>query len=197
MSETRDVFAQAVRAVEEASIVYAVFGGVAVWEYGDRRPTKDIDFLLCPADADRALEALGAFGFSIERTDPAWLYKARKDDVNVDVIFEVAGGDVPCEAVLSRRRRATVEGIEMNVIAPEDLILIKLAVIKPHRPWDWFDALAVLKATAANLDWEYLVERSHSNPERLLSLLLFARTSGHGEGVPNAVPARLAREARL
>lgn len=197
MNATLEIFAAAVQTMEEHNIDYGVFGGIAVWEYGQKRDTKDIDLLLRPPDADRALGALAARGFATERTDPIWLYKATKDDVNVDMIFEVAGGNVPCETVLARKRRATIEGIPMNVIGPEDLILIKMAVIKTRRAWDWFDALAVLKGSGGNLDWDYMIERSQANLERLLSLLLFAKTAGCAEQVPDEVLRRLAEMVGL
>jgi len=192
MEQTLEVFAEAIRTMETAGVEYGVFGGVAVWGYGQRRATKDIDFLICPQDADAALDALSQAGFSTERTDPAWLYKADKDGVSVDVIFEVAGGEVPCERVLERRRRVTIEGIDMNVIAPEDVILIKLAVIRAERCWDWFDSVGVLKSSGGELDWDYLIERSRVNPHRLLSLLLYAKTAGCENEVPDGILRRLA-----
>lgn len=197
MTETLNLFTEAVRAVEEAGINYAVFGGIAVWEYGPRRDTKDIDFLVCPSDADGTLAVLERAGFEVERTDPAWLYKATKNDVDVDLIFEVAGGEVPCERVLARKRRATIGGIEMDVISPEDLVAIKLAVIKPHRCWDWYDAISVLKGTGGKLDWDYLIERCGPDIQRLLGLLLFAKTAGCDAEVPEDVLKRLARLAGL
>lgn len=192
MTDTLGVFADSIHAMEEAGIDYGVFGGIAIWEYGVRRDTKDIDLLIAPADAEPALQALAARGFAVERTDPAWLFKAAKNGVDVDIIFEVAGGRVQCEVVLARRRRTIIEGIQMTVIAPEDLIVIKMAVIAAHRCWDWFDALAVIKGSGGNLDWDYMIERSRDNLERLLSLLLFAKSAGCDDEVPDSVLAELA-----
>lgn len=190
--EIFEIFAEATRVLDGENIPYVVFGGVAVWGYGQRRPTKDIDLLLCPADAERALDALAAHGFETSRLDPKWLYKAARNGASVDLIFEVAGGYMPCDSVLARSRRMEVQGVSMNIIGPEDLILIKMAVIQPDRCADWFDSIAVIKGTGGRLDWDYLIDRSGSNLERLLSLLLYAKTAGCEKEVPEATLRRLA-----
>lgn len=192
MEEHFKVFTQATTALEATGIEYVVFGGIAVWGYGQRRFTKDIDLLLRPADADRALNALTAQGFATVKTDPTWLYKASKDGASVDIVFEVARGYVSCDEVLDRAQRATIDGVELPVISPEDLILVKLAVIKSIRADDWFDCIAVIKGTGGQLDWSYMVEHSRSDPRRLLSLLLFAKTAGCEDEVPDQVIHELA-----
>ncbi|RJQ53290.1 MAG: hypothetical protein C4521_08485 [Actinobacteria bacterium] len=197
MDKVFEVFAEAARVLEDAAIDNCVFGGVAVWGYGRRRPTKDIDFLVCGEDAERALAVLAKAGFEPERTDPTWIYKATKNGVTIDLIFEVAGGEVPCEAVIARRRTMTIEGVHLHVIAPEDLVAVKLAVIKARRPADWYDAVLVIKGTGGRLDWDYLALRSSSHLRRLLSLLLFAQSDCCPDEIPEEVIRRLARETRL
>ncbi len=197
MDKVFEIFGEAARILNEAGVETCVMGGVAVWGYGRRRPTHDIDFLVCDEDADRALEALGEAGYRIERTDPHWIYKAFKDHVLVDIIFEVAGGEVPCRDVIDRRRKMTIEGIELDVISPEDLVAIKLAVFKPRRPADWYDAVLVIKGTGGKLDWDYLIMRSQAHPRRLLSLLLFAEEDCCAKEIPEEVLSRLAKETRI
>ena len=42
---------------------HAICGGVAVTIHGATRSTKDIDILIAPADADKAVEAVRAIGY--------------------------------------------------------------------------------------------------------------------------------------
>jgi hypothetical protein len=52
------------RALHEATIPYAVCGGVAVTIHGATRTTKDIDLLVLRADLPRVLEAVRPLGFA-------------------------------------------------------------------------------------------------------------------------------------
>src|SRR5512141_2835005 len=82
-----EVFKQGAMALDRGHVPYVVGGGIAVWAYGRKRWTKDIDLFVKPEDAGRALDALAVAGFRTEMTDPIWLYKAFKRDVLVDIIF--------------------------------------------------------------------------------------------------------------
>src|SRR6185436_548858 len=67
------VLGEAVLALERGEVPYAVIGGVASSGLGRQRATRDIDFLVKPEDARRALTALAGAGFRTEETDPRWL----------------------------------------------------------------------------------------------------------------------------
>src|SRR5205823_2840344 len=58
--------AAAASALEEAGIAYGLMGGLAASVYGRPRATEDIDFLVKPTEAKRALDALGEAGFETE-----------------------------------------------------------------------------------------------------------------------------------
>src|SRR5437899_2401367 len=79
-------------AVHGAGIAYALMGGIASAALGRHRWTHDIDFFVRPEDARPALQALEQAGFRTEETDQAWLYKAFREDILVDVIFSAKGG---------------------------------------------------------------------------------------------------------
>jgi len=185
------VLARTVRVVESLGIPHAFMGGMASAVHGRDRLTHDIDLLVRRQDADRLLDALAADGFQTERRDEAWLYKATMDGVLVDVIFEAGAGPEDIELddeMLARTTRASIGGLSVRVIGPEDLLVIKALAHKERRSRHWFDALALL-ASGQQLDWDYLVRRARIAPERVASLLLYAR--GEHLTVPDEVLAAL------
>jgi predicted nucleotidyltransferase len=154
-----------------AGLDFAVIGGVASAGYGRARWTKDIDVFCRPEDAEGALDALAAGGFDVERTNPAWIYKAFCDGVQVDLIFKSKGLYLD-DRMLDRLQTVAVAGVEFLAIAPEDLVVMKALIHDEESPRHWHDALAVL--AAAPLDWDYLLERARSGPNRVLALLHYA-----------------------
>jgi hypothetical protein len=152
-------------------------GGLASAALGRPRWTHDIDVFVTPEDAGRVLQALADAGFKTQQTDPAWLYKALKEDVLVDVIFLSDGQVVLDDEMVHRARSASADDTRLPVMAAEDLIVIKALVHKERSPRHWFDALALLRRE--DLDWDYLLRRARQyGPLRILSLLYYARSNG-------------------
>jgi predicted nucleotidyltransferase len=188
----RRVLAQAIRVAEATGLPHAFMGGIASTTLGRPRWTHDVDLLVRPRDARAVLRAFADAGFATEETDQAWLYKATRDGVLVDVIFESTGGIVLDDEMLARVRPARFDGLRLSVLAPEDLLVIKAIVHREHRQRHWFDALALVES--GELDWEYLLRRAAPNPRRVASLLLYAQTDGLA--VPDWVVEELLAKAR-
>ena len=172
----RRVLAEAIRVAESTGLPHAFMGGIASTALGRPRWTHDVDLLVRPGDARAMLRAFAAAGFDTEETDQTWLYKATRDGVLVDVVFESTGGIVLDDEMLSRVRPASFDGLRLSVLAPEDLLVIKAIVHREHRQRHWFDALALVET--GELDWPYLLRRAEPNPRRVASLLLYAQTDG-------------------
>jgi hypothetical protein len=177
----RRVLAEVVGLADASGIPYAVMGGIAASALGRERWTHDIDLFVRPEDAGRLLERFAAAGFSTEERDPEWLFKASRGPVVVDVIFQVAvdaaARPIEFDEQMARRvRRAEFLGVQLPVIPPEDLIVIKAVVHKEFRARHWFDALGLI--AAGGLDWAYLLRRADAGWLRVLSLLLYARSDG-------------------
>lgn len=179
----------AVEIVENSGIPYALIGGLATKSLGRPRVTHDIDFFVKPDDAERLLQALEKEGYTSQRRDPFWLFKAWKDDILVDVIFKSSGDIYFDEEVQSHVRRVNINGRYINAISPEDFVVIKAAAHQEHNPHHWHDALAVLKQ--GNLDWEYLFKRAKHAPRRVLALLIYAQSNDIA--VPHDMIRRLYR----
>lgn len=183
------VLFEAIDIIERSGIPYALIGGVAAKSLGRPRVTHDIDLFVRPDDAERVLEVLEAKGFTSQKRDPYWLFKAWRENILVDVIFKSSGDIYFDEEVRSHVRRVPYLGRYVNAISPEDFIVIKAAAHQEHNPHHWHDALAVLKQ--GNIEWEYLLKRAKHAPRRILALLIYGQSNDIA--VPNDVIERLYR----
>lgn len=175
----------ALNALARSGVPFAALGGLASSVMGRHRWTHDIDLFVRPEDADAALDALQSAGFTVQRLNSHWIYKAMLDDVVVDVIFRAKGDLTYDDDMIERTWVADFKGRPLPVLAPEDLVVIKAIVHDEETPRHWFDALGVLKS--ATLDWDYLEHRARVSPRRVLSLLLYALSADH------VVPTRVLR----
>lgn len=179
----------ALDALEEANVESALIGGVATSGLGRPRATHDIDIFVRPEDAGAALDALAKKGFTTEKTDTMWLFKAWKEEILVDIIFK-SRGDIYFDSEMNKRaQKMEYHDRQVRMVAPEDLVIIKCVVHDEIGPHHWHDALAIL--SHANIDWDYLLKRARRAPRRLLSLLLYAQSNDIW--VPNRVITDLYR----
>lgn len=169
-----EVFRETVAVLEREGVPYAVIGGIASTGYGRSRWTHDIDILVKPEDADYALTCLERAGFTTEKTDPKWLYKAFKRGVLVDVIFR-STGEIRLDAeMLARAVQVEALGCRPRLVPAEDLLVMKALVHDEGGPRHWHDALGLISAN--ELDWAYLLRRARRAPRRVLSLLIYAHS---------------------
>src|SRR5437660_9865691 len=111
-----DTVRVAVAAMRDAGVHFVLGGSFAAWARGGPLPQNDLDLMVKPQDAERALEALAAAGMRTERPPEEWLVKAWHGDVMVDVIFHPAGLEMTDE-VLGRAEQLSVMAIETPVMA--------------------------------------------------------------------------------
>ncbi|HEX3201198.1 MAG TPA: nucleotidyltransferase, partial [Actinomycetes bacterium] len=113
------VLGDAIRVAGGTGLPHAFMGGIASTALGRPRWTHDIDLCVRRDDARAMLAAFAAAGYDTQETDPSWLYKATRDGVLVDVIFESTGGIVLDDEMLSRVRQGTFGHLQLNVLGPE------------------------------------------------------------------------------
>src|SRR5437588_6144546 len=162
-------------AFDRDDLPFLVIGGVASAVWGRPRWTQDIDVMVRPVDARRALDALERSGFATEETFGHWLYKGVKDDVIVDVLFQSSGGIYLDEEMLERRVLREIGGMKLPLAAPEALIVMKAVAHEEETPRYWHDALSII--ARAELDWEYLLKRARLRARRILALLVDAQSN--------------------
>jgi len=164
--------ADAIVAIEGAGIDYLLIGGLAIVALGRLRYSKDIDLLVRPEDARAALDALGAAGFETKDVNAMWIFKAFRQELQVDVIFKLRGDIYLDEEMLRRSVVETYKGSRVRIAPPEDLIVIKALTHDEETPRHWHDALALI--ARGGLDWDYILRRAVKGPRRVLSLLHYA-----------------------
>lgn len=170
------VLSDTVQVLDGEQVPYVFMGGIGAATHGRPRWTHDIDVFVRPEDAGRVLRAFGAAGFRTEQTYPDWLYKAYKHDILVDVIFKSLGGILLDDEMLERASKEEFLGLEVCVMAAEDLLVVKAVVHDEHMPRHWHDALAII--SRCDLDWDYVVRRARRHgARRVLSLMLYAQSN--------------------
>lgn len=168
------VLAEAVGALDDADLPYVCVGGIASALLGRGRRTLDVDLLVHPADAKRALAVLGDEGFDTQETNEVWLHKALKEDVLVDVIFRSEGNITLDDPMLARSTERDFRGTRLRVVGPEDLAVMLALAASEETPHYWHNALGVI--ANCDLDWDYLLERARHGARRVLSLLVYAES---------------------
>ncbi len=165
------VLGMAVRSLKRKGVRYAVFGSLVSDLFGRPGPSGDVDVLVQPGDADAAVEALAAGGFTIDRLDPSWIYKACRQGVLIDVIFRVKGDIYLDDEVMEHTRVVNLCGHDVRVIAPEDAALIEAVSNEAQSPDHWYNAVGIV--ARSDMDWDYLVRRARHAARRALSLLVY------------------------
>jgi len=153
---------KAAAALRDSGIPYLVAGGVASWVRGGPSTDHDLDFLVKPADADRALEALKDAGLRPEIPPEEWLYKAWDGDVLVDLIFSPAGLEVDDE-LIERGEEREVEAMTMRVMRPEDLLVSKLMAMTEHTI-DYRSCLEIARSLREQIEWDDVRGRVDGSP---------------------------------
>jgi hypothetical protein len=156
------VLKKAVGVLGKAGIPYALAGSMATWALGGPPSQHDVDVVLCESDAERALEALTAAGFEIERPPEGWLVKAYDDGVLVDLIWEPMGLRIT-EEVLGATRVVNVAGMPLPVLAPTDVLTSKLLALNESH-LDFEGLLAMVRGVREQVDWPELRRRTDDQP---------------------------------
>ena len=149
-------------ALRDSDVPYALGGGLAAWARGGPKTEHDIDFLIKPEDAERALDVLGKAGFKTELPLEDWLVKAYDGELLVDLIFSPASGPVDDE-LLGRADELEVLALEMPVAALEDVMVTKLLALSEQEP-DFGGCLEITRSLREQIDWEEVRRRTADAP---------------------------------
>jgi hypothetical protein len=153
---------KSVAAFREANVPALLAGSLAVWARGGPETRHDLDFVVKPEDAERALQALEDAGMKPERPPEAWLFKARDGEVLVDVIFEPRGLVVDDE-LMARAEEREVMAIGIRLMALEDVLVSKLMSLDEHSA-DYSQILLMTRALRERIDWRDLRARTSASP---------------------------------
>lgn len=197
---------EAVGVLNRAGIEPTLLEGAAFWarrepsETFDRR-LDDLDILVRPGEAERALGALGLHGYAVLPPRPgqeglALVELARPRDVGALLLHERPPGLAATPDLTGHRRLAPWNGVAAWI--PSPAALIAFGALR-HRASDdvyWrggFDLrrlhdIAVLTASREGVDWDHLAKLSREKPSRsALSADLLAAVRLMGAQVPAAL----------
>jgi hypothetical protein len=149
-------------ALVAAGIPFVLAGSVASWARGGPESDHDLDYMLKPEDAERALATLAETGMRPERPPEPWLYKAWDGDVLVDLIFSPAGLEMTDE-VIERSDEMEVFAMPMRVMRPEDILVTKLMAMTEHT-MNFRSCLEIGRSLREQIDWDNVRRRTESSP---------------------------------
>jgi hypothetical protein len=152
----------AVSTLRDARVSFALGGSFGAWARGGPRPCNDLDLMVKPRDAERALEALGAVGMRTEKPPEEWLFKAWHGEVMIDLIFYPAGLEISDE-VLGRAQKIPVLAVATPVMALEDILQTKLLALGEHA-LDYSALLGIARTVREQIDWPQLRARTCHSP---------------------------------
>jgi hypothetical protein len=176
---------RAAAALQRADIPFLLGGSLASWARGGPESRHDLDLMIRPQDAERALEALTDAGLRPEVPPEDWLLKAWDGDTLVDLIHNPKGMPVD-DAVIARGEVRSVLGMEMRVMALEDVMVTKLMAISEHA-LRYERLLEISRALREQIDWNAVRRRTASSP---FARAFFVLLEGL-EIIPEGAPADL------
>jgi Nucleotidyl transferase of unknown function (DUF2204) len=162
LEEILETLKRCAAAFQEAEIPFIVGGGVAAWARGGPETIHDVDVMVRPADADRALAILEGIGLRGERPPEGWLLKAWDGDVLVDLIFAPRGLDID-DAAFARAETINVKAMELPVMPIADVMTSKLLALN-ERWLDYDQLLQIGRTCREQIDWDDVRRRTAESP---------------------------------
>jgi hypothetical protein len=161
-NQIQESLKRAAGALNDAQVPFLLGGGLAVWARGGPPTLHDLDLLVKPEDAERALEALAAAGMRPERPPEGWLYKAWDGDVLVDLIFRPVGDPVDDE-MFERAEELEVLAVPMLAMSLEDVMVTRLKTLDEHS-LDFERPLEFARSVRERIDWQDVRNRTDGSP---------------------------------
>src|ERR671911_2395235 len=161
-SDLEATLKKAASALRGANVPFLLGGSLASWARGGPETRHDLDLMIKPADVERALEALSEAGMRPERPPEAWLVKAWDGNTLVDLIYCPRGLPMD-DDVFARGEELSVLGMEIRVMALEDVMATKLMALTEHS-LRYEGLLQIARALREQIDWESVRARTEKSP---------------------------------
>lgn len=161
-SDIEQTLKKAAAALRDAGVPFLLGGSLASWARGGPESRHDLDLMIRPADREQALTALEGAGMRRDDPPEEWLVKAWDGDVLIDLIVYPKGIEVDDE-LIARGEMRSVLGMELRVMALEDMLVTRLMAISEHALR--FDSLLpIARAVREQVDWDDVRARTASSP---------------------------------
>jgi hypothetical protein len=161
-AEIEHALKRAAAALREADIPFLLGGSLASWARGGPPTRHDLDLIIKPQDAERALETLRKAGMRPERPPEQWLLKVWDGDTLIDLIYCPKGLPVD-DTLIARGEVLSVLGMDIRVMALEDVMATKLLALTEHS-LRYESLLQIARALREQIDWSAVRERTRDSP---------------------------------
>lgn len=163
MSDELDLLTLVTARLNGAGIRYMLSGSTAMNVYAEPRMTRDLDLVVEVGAGDvDSIARVFADDFYCDRDmiREAVAHQAAFNVIHLPTVIKIdciVRKDTPYRrAEFERRRTVMVEGHAVYVVAPEDLVLSKLAWAMPSRSEVQLRDVRNLLACVPDLDWSHL-----------------------------------------
>ena len=190
-AEIEHALKRAAAALSRAGVPFLLGGSLASWARGGPETRHDLDLMIKPEDVERSLEALSEAGMRPERPPEEWLVKAWDGDTLVDLIYCPKGLPMD-DDVFARGEELSVLGMEIRVMALEDVMATKLMALTEHS-LRYEGLLQIARALREQIDWTAVRSRTDSSP---FARAFFTLLEGL-EILPEAAPHRSGTTVRV
>jgi predicted nucleotidyltransferase len=153
---------RAAAALNQAGVEFLLGGSLASWARGGPETRHDLDLMIRPDDVERSLQALSEAGMRPERPPETWLVKAWDGDTLVDLIYCPKGLPMD-DDVFARGEELSVLGMEIRVMALEDVMATKLMALTEHS-LRYESLLQIARALREQIDWRAVRSRTEASP---------------------------------
>jgi predicted nucleotidyltransferase len=161
-AEIEHALKRAAAALNQAGVPFLLGGSLASWARGGPETRHDLDLMIRPEHVEPSLEALSEAGMQPERPPEDWLVKAWDGDTLVDLIYCPKGLPMD-DDVFARGEELSVLGMEIRVMALEDVMATKLMALTEHS-LRYEGLLQIARALREQIDWHVVRERTFSSP---------------------------------
>lgn len=190
-SDLEDALKKSAAALRTAGVPFLLAGSLASWARGGPETRHDLDLVIKREDVERAVAALTEVGLRSEDPPEEWLVKAWDGSTMVDLIHSPKGVVVD-DALIERGEVMSVLGMEMRVMALEDVLVTKLMALSEHS-LRYESLLAISRALREQVDWEDVRARTSASP---FARAFFVMLEGLGV-LPGAKPTTGGHEPRV
>ena len=163
MNEEIELLKDIARRLEDAGIEYMMTGSMALAFYSTPRMTRDIDIILQVSYADVGkIVALFKKDFYIDENSVRQavrdqsMFNIIHNESVIKVDFIIRKDEEYRKEEFLRKRKITIEGFQVSIVSPEDLILSKLVWAKTSQTALQLRDVKQMMLNVKQIDHEYL-----------------------------------------
>lgn len=159
--EAHAFYKEALDLLNESGVRYMLGGAFAMFHYTEiYRDTKDLDIFCKPSDYPKILKTFADKGYKTDLYDVRWLAKVYKGEYFIDIIFDTVNNICRVDdSWLGYAIKARFVGVDVHLLAPEELVWCKLYVMNRER-YDgadvnhiWLKTGKILTGSVCSFTW--------------------------------------------